>query len=273
MGKFDGVLLCSDLDDTLLDSEKRISKDNKDALERFMSEGGHFAYATGRVPMGAKLALSYIIPNSPIVCFNGAGIYDFRENKILWEKGLPKEASAVVEFVDAAMPQAGIEICTRESVYFSKMNRIVRRNQLIEHFPDNYVDYHDVADDWIKVIFMMEEEYIPKIKELIKNSEYADKYNFIRSSPHYYEMLPKGATKGDAMLELARQLGIDPKKTIGVGDNENDITLVTMSGIGVAVANAMPAVRSAADYITVDNNHSALAAVIEGLENGSMKFA
>ena len=57
MGKFDGILLCTDLDDTLLTTDKRISDENKQAIEYFMSEGGLFTFATGRVVDGARLML------------------------------------------------------------------------------------------------------------------------------------------------------------------------------------------------------------------------
>ena len=272
MGKFDGILLCSDMDDTLLTTDKKISEENKSAIEYFMSEGGYFAFATGRVPMGARLGLAYIVPNTPIVCYNGAGIYDFRSERLLWLRSLDKGASAVAELVEKNMPQAAIEVCTDDKVYCCRTNWIIRRQFEIEQFEDTYSDFRDIPEEWVKAIFMVESEEIPELRELIGKSEFADRYNFIQSSPHYYEMLPKGASKGDAMLELAKLLGISPEHTIGVGDNENDLTMVSMAGIGVAVANAIPEVRSAADYITVDNDHSAIKAVIEGVEKGIMKF-
>ena len=80
MGKFDGMLLCTDLDDTLLTDNKQVSEKNRKAIDYFKSEGGLFTFSTGRVPMGARLILEYVVPNAPIVCFNGGGIYDFSEN-------------------------------------------------------------------------------------------------------------------------------------------------------------------------------------------------
>lgn len=272
MGKFDGVLLCSDMDDTLLTTDKKISDENKSALEYFMLEGGYFAFATGRVPKGARLGMKYIVPNAPIICYNGAGIYDYREEKLLWSRSLDKDASDVVKLIEKNVPHAAIEVCTKDNVYCCRTNRIIRRQFEIEQFEDNYIDFRDITEEWVKAIFMVETEEMPALRSLIAESEFAGGYNYIQSSPNYYEMLPKGASKGDAMRELAKLLGIAPKHTIGVGDNENDLTMVSMAGIGVAVANAIPEVRSAADYITVDNDHSAIKAVIESVEKGIMKF-
>ena len=49
MGKFDGILLCTDLDETLLTTDKKVSKENYDAIEYFKKEGGKFTFITGRV--------------------------------------------------------------------------------------------------------------------------------------------------------------------------------------------------------------------------------
>ena len=104
MGKFDGILLCSDLDDTLLTTDKHISDDNKRMIEYFKQEGGKFTFATGRIPHGAKLMLKYIEPNAPMVCFNGAGIFDHRTDELLWRMALDDDAVKVMEFVDKNFP-------------------------------------------------------------------------------------------------------------------------------------------------------------------------
>lgn len=212
MGKFDGILLCTDLDDTLLTSDKRVSEENRRAIEYFKSEGGLFTFATGRVIHGASLMLEYIMPNAPMICFNGAGIYDFNRNKMLWSMSLDSEALRVAEFIDREFPQAGIEICTEDKVYFSKVNRVVQEHKEIEKFPDNFADYRDIPEKWMKVLFMVEEYDIPALRKLIAESEFADKYSFIQSSPYYYELLPSGASKGSGLLQLAELLRIDPKK-------------------------------------------------------------
>ena len=270
MGKFDGILLCTDLDDTLLTTDKQISEENKHAIEYFKKEGGLFTFATGRVVAGARIMLEYITPNAPMICFNGAGIYDFNRNKMLWSAFLDEDAIKVAEFVDREFPQAGIEVCTETKVYFSKTNRLLREHQMIEKLPDNFMDYHEIPETWQKVIFMVEEYDIPAIKKLLQESEFAEKYTFIQSSPYYYELLPKNSSKGAGLLKLAELLRIDPKKTVGMGDNENDLSLIQLAGTGIAVANAIPEVRAAADYITVDNNSHAVSAVIRAINDGNI---
>ena len=263
MALFDGLLICTDLDDTLLTDDKRVSEENIAALNYFMDNGGLFTFATGRVPAGARLMLDYIVPNAPMVCFNGGAIYDYGTEKFIWQSALDDNALKAVEYVEKAFPPVGIEVCTDEAVYFCRVNRIIEEHKEFEHFPDNYKGYKDVTETWRKVIFMVEERDIGTIRKIIDESPFANDYTFMRSSPWYYELLPKGATKGAGMLRLADILGIKHENTIGVGDNENDLTLVSDAGFGVAVANAADIVKKAAKLITVDNNSHALKAVID----------
>lgn len=271
--KFKGVLLCTDLDDTLLTTgDKRLTAQNREAIEHFMAEGGYFTFATGRVPMGAKLLLDLIRPNVPMICFNGGAIYDFEENKILWGKQLDRTAVRVAEYVEENFPEIGIEVCTDSNLYFCKDNRIGEMHRNHENLPHNYLDYHNIFVPWKKIIFLAEEYQMPALAEGLANSPYAGMYQFVQSSANYYEVLPLGVSKGDALLELAKLLGVDEKKTIGIGDNYNDIELIKNAGIGIAVANAVSEAREAADFITVDNNSNALASVISSLEVGIIKF-
>ena len=273
MGKFDGVLICTDLDDTLLTTDKRISNENMEAIDYFMSEGGKFTFATGRIPYGAKLMLRYITPNVPMICFNGAGLYDLKKDKLLWSSVLDDEAIKAVEYVEERCPFAGIEVCTSDKVYFCKQNRVVEAHKKMESLPDNYEDYHDITEPWLKVLFMQEESEIDQVRRVIAGSPYADKYDFIQSSPNFYELLPKNASKGNAAKELAKMLRIEKGNVIGVGNNENDLSLIESAGVGVAVANAVDCVKDAADYITVDNNSHAISAVIYALSAGIIPIA
>lgn len=268
MGRFDGVLLCTDLDDTLLKTDKSISERNIKAIEYFKKEGGLFAFATGRVPLGAAPVLDSVMPNAPSVCFNGGGIYDFSSKRLLWSHGLDDGAYEVVEFVEREFLPAGIEICTADKVYFSRDNARTLEHKRNERFPDNAVNFREVKEPWIKVIFLLEEEELPQLRGMLASTPYTDKYTFVKSSPHYFELLPKGVNKGEGLLRLGELLGIEHGKIVAMGDNDNDLELVKSAGVGIAVSNATVSVKDAADYITVDNNSDAVAAVIADVDAG-----
>lgn len=268
MGKFDGILICTDLDDTLLTADKRVSDENIKALKYFMSEGGYFTFATGRMPLGVKAMLSYIHPNVPIICSNGTAIYDLKAEKFLWMKKLHPDSRKVVDYIEKAIPQVGVVVGCENGVYFPKVNKQTEEHKAYENFPDNYCTLDDIKEQWLKVIFMTEPEDVAAVRSEIANSPWADEFEYMQSSPWYYEMLPKNSTKGSALPKLAEILGISPSRIIGMGDNENDMTLITMSGIGIAVENAIEPIRNAAKYITVSNENHAAAKVIRDIESG-----
>ena len=88
----------------------------------------------------------------------------------------------------------------------------------------------------------------------------------------YYEVLPKGVSKGNILLKLIDILGVDKNKTITVGDNDNDSTMIKNAKIGIAVSNASPYAKECADYITVSNEEDAIAKIIYDLDNGKIKI-
>lgn len=93
MGKFNGVLLVSDFDDTLYGSDLRVSEENRRALDYFTGAGGIFTVATGRAhPTFAPHAASVPI-NAPVVLSNGACLYDFQADRVVRETFLPRRAA------------------------------------------------------------------------------------------------------------------------------------------------------------------------------------
>ena len=76
MGIFDGILLCTDLDGTLLKNDGSISSENLEAIEYFKREGGAFTFVTGRPHYIAHDICEMIKPNVPFGCLNGGGVYD-----------------------------------------------------------------------------------------------------------------------------------------------------------------------------------------------------
>lgn len=270
MKKFDGILLCTDLDDTLLMTDKSVSKKNFDAIEYFKSEGGLFTFATGRVPLGAKPVLRQVMPNAPAVCFNGCVIYDFEKKETLWSRSLPKNALDAAGYIDRHFPSAGIEVCTSDKVYFCKVNDVVLEHQKLEEFPDNFVTYRDIEEDWNKVLFMVNSDEMTELRKTVADSPFAADFSFVQSSPWYYELLPKGSDKGSGLRKLAEVLGIPLTNVIACGDNENDIEMIKTAGLGVAVENAVKSVKDAADCITVHHDRDAIAEVIAGIESGTI---
>ena len=101
----------------------------------------------------------------------------------------------------------------------------------------------------------------PLIAEL--GTLFAGWMRFVRSYSRFVEGIPVDVSKGHALARLADHLGIPLGETIGIGDNDNDLELVARAGLGVAMGNASPAVRAAADYIALPVDEEGVFEVIE----------
>ena len=267
MKKFEGMLFCTDLDGTLYNDEKTVSKQNLDAIEYFKSEGGLFTFITGRVPATSKDICNTIHPNVPYGCINGGGIYDFNADKYLWMASLSSEAIELVRMVDQCLPAIGIQYNTEKNVYFNKDNAVMVSFREVTGLPNITCHFEDVQETVLKIVFGHEDEQqISRLAELLNNHPKAKYFDFIRSEKTLYEILPKGVSKGVALQKMADLLGIGIHNTIAVGDYNNDVSMVKAAGIGFAVENAVDEVKAVADYITVSNNRHAISAIIEGLD-------
>ena len=273
MGKFDGILICTDLDGTLHRNDRTVSKENLDAIEYFKSEGGYFTFVTGRMPFYATKTCELIKPNAPFGCVNGGGVYDPQKGEYIWNKPTPAHAVELMAFVDENFPNVGMQINTFYKTYFCKYNDTMRRFREETGLPDLRARYDEIFEPIGKVIFGSEiNEEILALSDALLSHPLAKDFDFIRSELTLYEILPKGIGKGVAMAKLIEHLGIDPNKTIAIGDYNNDISMFHTARYGIAVANACKDALDAADMVTVSNEEHAIARVIHDIENGSICF-
>ena len=274
MGIFDGILICTDLDGTLLRNDKSISRENIEAINYFMKNGGLFTFITGRMPYYSSKMYNTIQPNAPFGCINGGGLYDHRKMEYVWvTEPLDRAALTLVEAVENAVSDVGIQVSTLYKTYFSRYNEAMIKFREVAGLPDLRLSYKDVTEPIGKIIFSaFEEENIKKIESCLKSHPLASRFSFIRSERTLYEILPKGINKGTVLLKMSELLGIDQRKTVAVGDYNNDIGMLLTAGVGIAVANATPEAKAAAKHITVSNEEHAIARIISDIEEGIIKM-
>ncbi len=269
MGKFDGFLICTDLDGTLFKKDKTISEENINAIEYFKREGGFFTFVTGRMPFFVSYVLDTVKPNAPFGCINGAGLYDYIKNEYIWTAFMPEKVIELVKYVDDNFSDIGIQVNTFYKVYFSKENETMKRFRKTTMAENIVRHYEDVQEPIAKILFGSEDdEEIKKLSQMLKAHRLANEFEFVRSEKSLYEILPKGIGKGTAITKLCDYLNVDVNKSITIGDYDNDISMFKASGISIAVSNASPNALNEAKYITLSNEEDAIARVIYDLESG-----
>ena len=267
MSKFDGMLICTDLDGTLLKNDKTISCENVEAIEYFKREGGYFTFITGRMPFFVSYVLDTIKPNAPFGCVNGAGLFDGIKGEYVWKAVMPDSVIELVKHIDDSFDDVGIQVNTFYKTYFCRENETMKNFRKRTNLENLVCDYNNVKEPIAKILFGSEsDEDIRRIEKMLKAHPLAKEYDFIRSEKTLYEILHKGIGKGTSIINLCKHLNIDVNKTIAVGDYNNDISMFEAAGIGIAVSNACKEALDAADFITVSNEENAIAKVIDDLD-------
>ena len=119
MGKFSGVLIASDYDNTMVYTEgalksggplPSVSRENREAVEYFMAEGGTFSVATGRALPSFSRVREGVPMNGPTVLFNGAAIYDFAQQRYLYTAFLPESVRGHICRLLEDLPETALEI-------------------------------------------------------------------------------------------------------------------------------------------------------------------
>lgn len=266
MKKFENVLLITDIDGTLVDYSWKISEENIKAAKYFMENGGTFTYATGRQVPVAQMIMDQLMPNAPVICYNGTAIYDYSSGKYLWSTELGSETSIIVEDIIKNCPRTNIEINTPNGLFLahSVPGNMDRYKQLSSLFKK--VDsYKDVSTPWFKIVFAMTDEYMSVVRNHIQAQPYFKNYQFSQSAPWLYELLPFGSNKGSALPKLREILG-GKHKVVAIGDNENDIEFLDAADIGFAVADASPLLLDRCKNLTVKLHEHALADIVDRLD-------
>ena len=267
MGKFDGFLICSDVDSTLTYEAGKVSDENAKAIKYFQEEGGLFTLATGRAPSFMEHFSDKLKINAPIVSFNGTLLYDTEKDEII--KAWPMDKAIVYKvfkYVQKEYPDLwhySFGVNTTMNAQYEAKDHSADDGSLDELF-DTF------PDEMYKVLTVQSE---PRTLELKKDliEKFGNELQFYRSWNEGLEYVSLESGKGIAVDHLKKHLKGQIHTTVGVGDYENDITLIEYADIGYAVANSIDSVKEVADRITVKNTENAIAAVIKDLEETVLK--
>ena len=255
MGKFDGILIATDLDGTLAIG-KEINAKNIKAINYFKENGGKFTVCTGRVHTYLEDVLTMCTPNTYIISLNGATIVDAKSGEFLYRGYLPK--SFTVMF-DTIFKYAGD--INDIFVYYKDCK------EAAHYKPSDIISgdaFIDIDNDIHKIVFSFKTEQIAILAENEANELKLCDLICTRSWPTGVEILHSDSTKGMSALRLKELIGSGILVT--AGDFENDIPMLKAADIGYAVSNAIDSVKAVADKITVSASDGAIASIINDIE-------
>ena len=279
MGKFSGVLIASDYDNTMAFTEgalrqqkemPSLSAENRQAIEYFMAEGGIFSVATGRALPSFSRVCGDLPMNGPAVLFNGAAIYDFAAKKYLHTAFLDPSVLPYVAEVLAAWPDAAAEIYhDDDAIHALQPNALTAVHLHLTHTPTEVLSsVEDVPLPVSKVLFEIESDKVNALCDYINAQPWAQEYErVLPSSAFFIELTARGANKGDMVDKLRRMLHIERQHLFCVGDHANDVGMLRRAAIPFAPENAIDEVKAVEGvHILPHADHHAIAAMIEELD-------
>ena len=239
----------------------QVAPANLTALDYFTREGGTFTVATGRAhPTFAPHARCAPI-NAPVVLSNGSALYDFREDRMVYETFLPQRVREDLQQVARAIPEIGFEAYNHDDIYVYQPNEVTHRHLTRAGATATEVPIYQMPLPWSKVILQQRNEILLETQRYMLQ-RWAEHYEVIFSNAVLLELTRKGSNKGGMVAYLAQYLGMDPKKIYCVGDNQNDIPMLAISAIPFAPSNCAPEVRAWGPRIVGSCDESCIAQIV-----------
>ena len=278
-------IVALDLDGTLLDSEKRLSEVNRDALARAAEKGVLIVPTTGRFFGMMPPAVRDLPFVRYAITINGAQVYDRETDTAIVRDEIPLDmALGVMEVLDrydviydcyranwgwmtAALQDKAADYATNE--HYLKMVREFRRP--VPELKAHLKATADQGDVQKIMLFARREEGRGKREERcgvldairIEMAERFPEIKVTASTWNNLELNIKSAHKGNALKRFAEHLGFGLENCMAFGDGMNDFTMVEAAGLGIAMENAEPAVKRVAKYVTLSNDEDGVAKGID----------
>ena len=265
-------IIALDLDGTLLDSEKRLSEENRRALQQAADKGIEIVPTTGRI----YAIIPEVVRKLPFINYaitvNGAELYDVRNDRVLAKNELPWEkAVEIMQYLD------GFDV-----VYDCYQNG---GGYMTKAYLDKVGDY--LTSDYFKEIYAKSRTPVPELKAYLREKgdgvqklqfctkdqalraflleDLQERFDGVAVSAALSfngEINDEKGHKGGALTKLCEHLGCTMENVMTIGDGANDITMLQMAGVSVAMENAAPEVKAAAKYVTASCDENGVAQAI-----------
>lgn len=264
-----------DLDGTLTNSKKEISPANLAALMKAQQKGIKIILASGRptfgiVPLARQLQMEQY--DSYILSYNGGKVIHYPSGKVIYQSVLSLD---LIPQLYAAAKEQDVTIISYEQQYILTENPDnpyiaieSRLNKMEVKKVDNFIDAIQMPVP--KCLIVGEPGRLESLEQQMQQ-QFGEQMNIFRSEPFFLELMPPNIDKAYSLNKLLEHLGCTAQEMIAFGDGFNDLSMIRFAGMGVAMANAQPIVKEAADYITLSNDEDGVADALEKLIFGTQR--
>lgn len=264
-------LIVSDIDGTLLRSDKTISEDTKNEIFNWINEGHAFAIATGRMHGAGRLVTRLLDYDGFLISCNGAVVKHLKTGEVIQAVKMDKEIVRKVA-----------QICRKHGAYyhFYDINAIYAEKKM--HLAEKFFNQmRELPEEYHFDVFFVEDILVPlegidvykvgiysedpkTFQAIIDEVNTLEGVETCKSLETSFDVMAKGVTKALGIQALEQYYKIPRERVISFGDNENDMDMIEYAGQGVAMANATEPLKAIANFVTKSNDEDGIVYFLRG---------
>lgn len=255
-------LMAVDMDGTLLNPDSIITPYTEKIVKQAVKNGLIFTLCTGRPLQGVKRYVDQLGLDCPVITYNGAVIAHSTTGEILFSQSMDADEARRVYNI-AKQKNTMFIIWSRNRLYASEISDKTHFYEEITNTEAVLIEDFEkiLADGITKMLWYDDADTLEKWIGELKQENFVHT-TFTKSRAYFLEFFSNKTSKAVAMEKLGEYYSISKEEMIAVGDQTNDLPMIEYAGMGVAMGNAVEAVKAVADYITATNSEDGVAQVI-----------
>jgi Cof subfamily protein (haloacid dehalogenase superfamily) len=256
-------LLLSDVDGTLVTSEKVLTERSIEAVHRLHDVGVLFAVTSGRPPRGMAMLVEPLALRTPVAAFNG-GLLVEPDMAVIEERAIPGELVApTLELLESCA--LSVWVYRGSDWYVRDLHgpHVERERHTVQFAPTFVESFEGLDGDVVKIVGVSDDFNAVDRASAAAHDRFGERVSAARSQPYYVDVTHPLANKGSVVRWLAARYDIPIEAIATIGDMPNDVLMFAHSGLSIAMGNADREVQRAARRVTLANDEDGFAAAVE----------
>ncbi|MCD6304209.1 MAG: HAD family phosphatase [Planctomycetes bacterium] len=257
-------LVAVDLDGTLLNSEKEITGVSAAILREARRQAGvRIVLASARPPRTVLPFHELLALDSPMINYNGALVFDPPSGRVLMHRPIPaKIAMGIVRLARRMYPDVLVSGEVMDRWFTDRFEPTYTAGTDRQLGPDAVQPVEKWANQSLtKLLLIGQADWMRRIAAAILR-QFPYQVGIVQTEDYMLQVMHATVSKAQALRVVAAELGISRQQVMAIGDNANDVGMLQWAGVAVAMANAAPETRAAADYVTEDHDADGAALAI-----------
>jgi Cof subfamily protein (haloacid dehalogenase superfamily) len=256
-------LVLADVDGTLVNEEKVLTKRAQSTVGQLRRAGIRFAITSGRPPLGMAMLFDPLALDTPIAGFNG-GLFVKRDLTILEQKTVPADvASQAIDLIRGHGLDAWVYRGNDWLITKADAPHVAREAWTVKFEPKIVADLGQKLDQVAKIVGVSDDYDKVQRCEAEAQTSFGRRATAARSQPYYLDITNKDANKGAVVEYLSGHMQVPIQEIATIGDQPNDVLMFKRSGLSIAMGNASDDVKKQADATTDSYNDEGFAKAME----------